>query len=346
MSQAIHNVFVLSDSPTRKTLIKSCFAISLKRAVGFKLEEGVLQSGTELLLCDLGSSETFLAASKAIRERQRTGRELTVIFIYDAVSGMEAARELVRKAGLESAWKPDLSLDSKINWVKLLGVLEHAVKKPTAQVESFFAPYLAVAAEIAKVSASETTPVARESQQQPPAKETMARAPAAIPPFRVAPAVWPPRPLVAAPAAVAPWRAAPPATAEAPVDGRKAVEILLVDDSESARQFVMSKLLATWDRKFAFDVAKTGQEAKEKCQEKKYDILFLDVMLPDLDGYAVCKNLKNTKNINSLAVMLTSKGGAFDKLKGMMSGCDMYLVKPLDEASIKQLAKKFTTEYT
>lgn len=124
------------------------------------------------------------------------------------------------------------------------------------------------------------------------------------------------------------------------VSGFRQLSFLIVDDSDNARKFVEDKLTKFMPCVLTLDYAETGAIAIKKCAEKKYDVLFLDVMLPDMDGYAICKHLKNTRNINSLAAMLTSKNGVFDKLKGVMSGCDMYLVKPLDETQISNLIKK------
>ena len=121
---------------------------------------------------------------------------------------------------------------------------------------------------------------------------------------------------------------------------RKTLSFLIVDDSENARKFVEAKLNDEMPCALKLDYAETGAIAIKKCEAHKYDVLFLDVMLPDMDGYAICKHLKNTQNMSSLAVMLTSKNGVFDKLKGVMSGCDMYLVKPLDADQVGNLVKK------
>lgn len=351
LNQIIHNVFVITDNPARKILIKGCFAISQKRLMGFSWEEGRLGRNTEIVLCDMGSAESLMMGSQVIKERQQQGGVLVVIFIYDSVLGHEASKELVRRAGLENWWRPELVLDSKSHWARLLGVLELAAKKresaggastppPSLAPVSASVPSWGAGATVAPQSVPRVIPHVPPPPPPPPVQVPQ------VPVRPQSPFAWIPAP-VQVPVLVPQQQTHVAAQApSAPrVDTRKPISILLVDDSESARNFVVSKLQSTWDQHFIFDMAQTGQEAKAKCQEKKYDILFLDVMLPDLDGYAVCKNLKNTKNIHSLAVMLTSKGGAFDKLKGVMSGCDMYLVKPLDEAEIKLLVKKYTAEY-
>lgn len=311
MNPEKHSVMVISDSLSRKNLIKSSFLISQKRPIWFVMEEGRLQKDTHILLCDITTVESLVAAGKAIRERRQQGGSLSVVYLYDFLVGQEASRDLVRRSGLESSWETALTLDSKSNWAKVLGVLELAVKRQESPTLS--------------------NSVAETSEPAP-----------SLPPTKVLDSS--PGPLVSMidRSGRAPSLSGLHPSGSGPSERQKAISVLLVDDSQSAREFVIQKLRSTWDRDFAFDLAQTGGEAKQKCLDKKYDILFLDVTLPDLDGYAVCKSLKNTKNADSLAVMLTSKSGTFDKLKGMMSGCDMYLVKPLDEAQIKSVAKKFS----
>ena len=69
-------------------------------------------------------------------------------------------------------------------------------------------------------------------------------------------------------------------------------------------------------------------------REKKYDIIFLDVVMPGADGYEVCKAIK--KGNNTYVVMLTSKKSPFDKIRGTMSGCNAYITKPPSDQRLKQ----------
>lgn len=312
MSQTTHNVFVLCENLARKGVIKSCFVISQKRPINLAWQEGHLLSGTDILLCDISSPGALPQAIEMVKARRLQGGDMAVIFVFDAAPDLEAAKRAVIQAGLESAWRSELTLDSKAHWARMLGVLELAAKRNVEAQQSNGGgqPQFAVAAR-APAAAGVGAAMPRQG-------DAAAR----------------PRPPQGQPAGA-------PAQPSFRPGRKRPLAVLLVDDSANAREFVIEKLKSSWDQDFIFDTAETGQQAKEKCQQKKYDILFLDVVLPDLDGYAVCKNLKNTKNLNSLAVMLTSKGGAFDKLKGVMSGCDMYLVKPLAEADIKALAKRF-----
>ena len=73
------------------------------------------------------------------------------------------------------------------------------------------------------------------------------------------------------------------------------------------------------------------------------DLVVLDVMLPGMDGYDVCKMIKKNKD-NSLmkVVMLTSKDKTFDKIRGTMAGCDGYLTKPVDELKLRAIIERHT----
>jgi twitching motility two-component system response regulator PilG len=71
--------------------------------------------------------------------------------------------------------------------------------------------------------------------------------------------------------------------------------------------------------------------------------VFLDVVLPGIDGYQVCKLIKSNKQAikKTAVVMLTSRSSPFDKLRGSLAGCDEYLTKPLDEDRLLEVIAKF-----
>jgi twitching motility two-component system response regulator PilG len=79
------------------------------------------------------------------------------------------------------------------------------------------------------------------------------------------------------------------------------------------------------------DFTESGETAIAMTRLKRYDIVFLDIMLPGIDGYRVCKAIKADKRTRSTpVVMLTSKDGAIDKVRGIMAGTNVYLTKPLE----------------
>ncbi len=114
---------------------------------------------------------------------------------------------------------------------------------------------------------------------------------------------------------------------------------LVVDDSSTV-QIQLTRELATCH--LQADVAETGEQALEMIDKNQYDIIFLDVVLPGIDGYQVCKNIKrNAENKNVPVVMLTSKSSPFDKVRGTMAGCSAYLTKPVDYDKFHQILDQY-----
>lgn len=106
------------------------------------------------------------------------------------------------------------------------------------------------------------------------------------------------------------------------------INALVVDDSTTLRRLMELMLVPLG---FAIDFVESGEHAIELSKRKIYDIVFLDILLPGIDGYRVCKMLKGDKRTKTTrVVMLTSKGSAIDKVRGMMAGTDVYLTKPVD----------------
>ncbi len=110
--------------------------------------------------------------------------------------------------------------------------------------------------------------------------------------------------------------------------------ILVVDDSDIALKFMRNRL-----SRFGFmaDLVNSGEEALGKMNTKPYKFVFLDVMMEGLDGYQTCRAIKQRKYSDGkppVVVMLTSRGGTIDKIRGTLAGCDAYLTKPLNERDL------------
>jgi CheY-like chemotaxis protein len=100
---------------------------------------------------------------------------------------------------------------------------------------------------------------------------------------------------------------------------------IVVDDSASVRKQIELEL-DLFD--VEVDYAESVEQTYRLLEKNSYDIAFLDVVLPDGDGFQICKTIKQSvSNIN--VIMLTGKATAADKIKGTMVGCDAYLVKPV-----------------
>ncbi len=129
----------------------------------------------------------------------------------------------------------------------------------------------------------------------------------------------------------------PPQAAPAPTGG---VRILVVDDSDVALKFIHNRLSAFG---FSVDQCTSGEEALVRVSDGDYAFVFLDVMMAGLDGYQTCKAIKGRRYPAGRApvvVMLTSRGGTIDKVRGTFAGCDAYLTKPLDEVKMLKVLLK------
>ncbi len=158
------------------------------------------------------------------------------------------------------------------------------------------------------------------------------------------PAIEPPSELIVPTQLAPPQQASaiPAVTASAPVvpSAKAGANVLVVDDSDVALKFIHNRLSAFG---FQVDLASSGEEALVRVSENQYSFVFLDVMMEGLDGYQTCKAIKKRKFQNGhspVVVMLTSRGGTVDKVRGTFAGCDAYLTKPLDETKMLRVLLK------
>lgn len=104
---------------------------------------------------------------------------------------------------------------------------------------------------------------------------------------------------------------------------KKIVKILVVDDEESIVNFLTMRLKSEGYEVYeAYD----GKKAIEMAKEIKPDIVILDVMLPEVDGYKACEKIKN--QVDTVVIMLTAREDIDDRIKGLDLGADDYMVKP------------------
>lgn len=114
---------------------------------------------------------------------------------------------------------------------------------------------------------------------------------------------------------------------------------LVVDDSAPVRKQIELEL-----KMFGIhvDTAETGEQAIEYINKNYYNLVFLDVVLPGIDGYQLCKMFKKDKAKKKIpVVMLTSKSSPFDRVKGALAGCDTYLTKPVKQETFQKTVKKY-----
>lgn len=99
--------------------------------------------------------------------------------------------------------------------------------------------------------------------------------------------------------------------------------LLVVDDEPMIREVIRE--YAEFND-YEVDEAVDGMEAVSKCRESDYDILVMDIMMPRLDGFSACKEIKKTKDIP--VIMLSARSEEYDKLFGFELGIDDYVTKP------------------
>lgn len=101
-------------------------------------------------------------------------------------------------------------------------------------------------------------------------------------------------------------------------------KILLVEDEPRVSSFIKKGLE---EQRFNVDAVFNGQDAVQAAQDREYDLIVLDIVLPKLTGMEVCREIRNF-NKDVPILMLTALGTVEDKVKGLHSGADDYLVKP------------------
>ncbi len=117
-------------------------------------------------------------------------------------------------------------------------------------------------------------------------------------------------------------------------------KILVVDDDQN-----ICELLRLYIEKEGFEVviANDGRKALEMFEQENPDLIMLDIMLPELDGWQVCREIR--KKSQCPIIMLTAKGEVFDKVLGLELGADDYVVKPFEAkeviARIKAVLRRF-----
>lgn len=118
-------------------------------------------------------------------------------------------------------------------------------------------------------------------------------------------------------------------------------QILLAEDHRELAETVGAYLEASG---FIVDYAADGVSALHLAVTNDYDVLVLDIMMPGIDGYEVCRRLRNDANSTVPVIMLTARDELDDKLTGFDAGADDYLIKPFDmpelEARIEALIRR------
>ena len=119
------------------------------------------------------------------------------------------------------------------------------------------------------------------------------------------------------------------------------IKVMVIDDSNTIRRSVEIFLSQT---KCEIILATDGFDAMSKIVDCHPDIIFVDVMMPRLDGYQTCMLIKKNTRFQAVpVVMLTSKTGVFDRARGRMAGSNDYITKPFTQEEFLGAICKYTT---
>lgn len=115
------------------------------------------------------------------------------------------------------------------------------------------------------------------------------------------------------------------------------IRILVVDDNHIPREIIRQVL-----EKYKIDVkeAANGVEAQNLIKDNKFDLVITDLIMPEMNGYDLCRWIKNYENTKNVPVIICStKGEEFDRYWGMKQGADAYITKPFDPQELLKTIK-------
>ena len=118
-------------------------------------------------------------------------------------------------------------------------------------------------------------------------------------------------------------------------------KILIVDDEAHIRMLIEQTLEELEDEGVEFLTADNGESALEIIQDEKPNLVFLDVMMPKMNGMDVCRKVKKELAMNDVfIILLTAKGQELDRQRGQEVGADVYLTKPFDPEVLLDKARQ------
>jgi two-component system, OmpR family, alkaline phosphatase synthesis response regulator PhoP len=120
-----------------------------------------------------------------------------------------------------------------------------------------------------------------------------------------------------------------------------AKKLLIVDDESHIRTLLEQTLEELEDEGVELLSAENGEQALEIIESENPQLVFLDVMMPKMNGMEVCRRVKKELSLNNVyIVLLTAKGQELDRQKGQEVGADVYMTKPFDPEMILNKAKE------
>jgi len=117
--------------------------------------------------------------------------------------------------------------------------------------------------------------------------------------------------------------------------------ILIADDEAHLRSLICQTLEELEDEGVELLTAANGEEAIAAIETRRPNLVFLDVMMPKLSGFDVCRRAKQTLGLSDVyIVLLTAKGQEYDRQRGQEVGADLYMTKPFDPDALLEKARE------
>lgn len=128
--------------------------------------------------------------------------------------------------------------------------------------------------------------------------------------------------------------------AEETISERNGYYVLVVDDSQAMQQALATELQKL-PQPVEIDFADDGESALEKVASNQYDFMFLDIVMPGIDGFETCTRMREQPALKKTPIiMLSSKNSPLDEVKGIMSGCSTYLTKPINPDEFQKVINR------
>lgn len=318
MKKDAYSVEVIGFNQTERIVLSSIFGLSARRQPKFTQHSSVSFS-PDLFLVDSSDAQ----ALALFNERNAT-RRVPAIMIGSSDHG----------TGYPLLERP-------LQWTRLFKAFDLAIAADAAAQSDFekTLPNVIPVSSLASAGIPPTpTPTPAHTSPMPVFGDALAKTTPVLPIQTTASQVAPS------------WFALPPTPPPAPPTAAVAMPtlaaadwVLVVDDNLTVREFMRNKLSPF---NFNVDYAESGEQAVGLTGQRRYACVFLDVVMPGIDGYQVCKLIKSKKTqVKTHVVMLTSKGSPFDKIRGAMAGCDAYLTKPVNEEKLLETIVRFLPKH-
>jgi CheY-like chemotaxis protein len=137
----------------------------------------------------------------------------------------------------------------------------------------------------------------------------------------------------------------PSPPAQAATESHRPLSILLAEDSEDNRLLLMSYLK---NRPYRIDIAENGVIALEKFKTGRYDLVFMDIQMPEMDGYTATREIRKWEREHQIKetpiVALTAYAYKEDRDKSLEAGCNGHLIKPIKKAVLLEAISEYTEE--